>query len=108
MTYIYHNVKLLRVIDGDTVELEVDAGFRLTYRDSFRLARINAPERNKPGGSEAKAHLEKLLNNGISRLQTARRDKYGRWLAEVYFLVDSGEMNASDAMRMDGHAILYV
>lgn len=108
MPYIYHSVKLLRVIDGDTVELEADLGFRLAYKDCFRLARINAPERYKPGGAEAKAHLERLLSGGISRLQTIKKDKYGRWLAEVHVPVDGGVLNVSDAMHRDGHAISYI
>lgn len=108
MIYIYHNVKLLRVVDGDTVELKVNAGFKFSYRDHFRLLRTNAPERYSPGGIESKTYLEALLSGGISRLETVKRDKYGRWLVELYVPVDGGEMNVSDAMRLNGFAVAYM
>ena len=43
-----YTAEVVRVVDGDTVELAVDCGFRLTFKDRFRLAFINAPERDKP------------------------------------------------------------
>lgn len=107
--YVYHNVSVLRVIDGDTVEMSIDAGFRVNYRDSFRLLRINAPERYVEGGLEAKQHLEALLAGGVVLVETVKRDKYGRWLVEIYIPgPETGMLNVSDKMCMDGHAVPYM
>ena len=71
---------VVRVIDGDTVELDVDVGFRSRYRDKFRLAGINAPE----GKTEAGARLSDLLHPGSEVVVTSfKPEKYGRWLADI-------------------------
>jgi len=105
--FVYHNIKSIRVVDGDTVELELDAGFRLTYKDLFRLARINAPEPNQVGGPEASKRLTELLAGGIFKVETKRRDKYGRWVIEIYIPTSGGTLNVSDVMLNEGFAILY-
>jgi micrococcal nuclease len=72
--------KVFRVIDGDTVELDVDTGFRTTYRDRFRLNGINAPE----GKSDASARLSILLYTGREVVVTTYKpEKFGRWLADI-------------------------
>lgn len=76
--YTYH-ATVVRVIDGDTVMLDVSLGFGIWLRDqSFRLAGCNAIERSKPGGKEAKAHLAEVLPAGIAvLLRSIQNDKYG-------------------------------
>jgi len=80
----YQNVTFIRAIDGDTVELEVDLGFKTRYRDNFRLTDVDTPERGREGFSEAtdytRAWCEKYQDSGIE-LHSVKRDKYGRWLA---------------------------
>ena len=107
MSYIYHHVALVRVIDGDSLVLEIDLGNKITWRDSFRLSGIDAPEMSAVGGEEAKAHLEGLLGLGVCRVETFKPDKFGRWLAEIYITVRSGEMSANKLMVLDGHAVPY-
>lgn len=106
--FVYQNVKVVRAVDGDTLELAIDAGFRFTFTDHFRLARINAPEKHKPGGAEAIAHIEMLLAKGIVSVETTKRDKYGRLLIEVSIPAIGGVLNLSDKMRIDGHAVAFM
>jgi endonuclease YncB( thermonuclease family) len=69
---------VVRVIDGDTLELNVDLGFKTWRIGSFRLAGINAREKSQPGGAEAKAHLVQLLPAGKKLLiSSIKVDKYG-------------------------------
>lgn len=78
---------LRRVIDGDTVVLDLDLGFRLwRENESYRLARIDAPElRDEPAGPAARDALAAHLGAAASLMvQTSRADKYGRWLVELY------------------------
>ena len=105
-----------KVLDGDSVWLKVDVGFRLTFRDNFRLVRINAPEtrsrdlEEKARGQVSKARLEELLPVGSSVvIRTAKAGKYGRWLAEIYVDDGYGELvNINDIMVDEGLAVPYM
>lgn len=89
---LYHyRAHLVRVIDGDSVILDIDTGFGVWLRgERCRLAGIDAPEtwRNpEPGGEEATAWLEAELakTDGELIVQTEKSsDKYGRWLVWIY------------------------
>ena len=42
---MYHyKAKAERVIDGDTLDVNIDLGFKITTVQRIRLARINTPE----------------------------------------------------------------
>jgi micrococcal nuclease len=102
-----YQAELVRVIDGDTVVLDIDLGFSLWRRDdSYRLARINAPEMKTAEGPPARTHLVSLLAQSAGPLlvTTTKADKYGRWLAEIY--VNGKNMN--DQMVADGFAVPYM
>ena len=98
MIYIY-KAELVRVVDGDTVDLDIDLGFDTSRKERFRLYGIDAPEMNTPEGKEAKAWLIGVLGPyGAIYVQTiqlstkAKRDKYGRFLAVLYD--DLGDIRA--------------
>lgn len=79
------------VVDGDTVDLDVDLGFHVTIRDRFRLRGINTPERGQPGYQEAKYFVSvAILSLPFVAISTYldRTDKYGRMLAELYYTPD--------------------
>ena len=84
------NATVVRVVDGDTVEMTIDRGM-YDYAGSvehplpIRLFGINAREHNEPGGPEATAHLAAQLPVGTPVvLHTVKPDKYApRWLAIV-------------------------
>lgn len=95
---------LRRIVDGDTVRLDVD----LHIRDLFlmnidcRLARINAPELSTPEGPKATAHLASLLKAVPALLVVPRgNDKYGRLLIDIL----SGDTTVNDLMVRDGFAV---
>lgn len=107
MSYVYRHVKAERVIDGDSLVLSIDLGNKMTWKDSFRLNGIDTPERGKPGSAEATAYLTDLLKVGISRVETFKPDKYGRWLADVYISVFGGELLVNTELVTSGHAKEY-
>lgn len=81
------NAKVERVVDGDTIEVEVDG-----RRESVRLLGIDAPETVSPSkpvqcyGHEASAYLAHLLPAGIGVTlvrDVELRDQYDRLLAYV-------------------------
>jgi micrococcal nuclease len=80
-----YKARVVRWIDGDTVDLNVDLGFRLTMAERFRLDGIDTPERGKAGYDTAKMRAAELAPVGTDVLiQTAKADKYGRWLAAIW------------------------
>jgi micrococcal nuclease len=108
--YRYENVKVLRVLDGDTVELEIDMGNNIRWTDKFRLYGIDTPEvhgSTKAAGDAATEKLKSLLENGILSAETFKPDKYGRWLVRLTVIVDAYPTYVSDAMINAGHARPY-
>ena len=90
MIYIY-KAELIRVVDGDTVDLIIDLGFDTSRRDRFRLYGVDAPEMNTAEGKASKAWLwyalqplEAIYVQTIQLETKAKRDKYGRFLAVLY------------------------
>lgn len=80
-----------RVIDGDTIEVSVDLGFSLVWTTPVRLFGINTPETNSKVAEEramamqAKKWLADAINGKTVRVKTVKpKDKYGRYLAEVW------------------------
>jgi micrococcal nuclease len=90
MIYIY-KASLIRVVDGDTVDLIIDLGFDTLRKERFRLYGIDAPEMNTLAGKAAKAWLwealqplEAIYVQTIQLETKAKRDKYGRFLAVLF------------------------
>lgn len=109
MPYEY-TAQVTKVIDGDTVDLKVDVGFRHHLEDRFRLYGIDAwetrgPER--PRGLTAKAALIGLFEayGPAVMLQTHKdkRGKYGRWLADLW--LPSRGIHVNGWLVAEGHAI---
>jgi micrococcal nuclease len=90
LIYIY-KAELVRVVDGDTVDLIIDLGFDTLRKERFRLYGIDAPEMNTAEGKAAKAWLwealqplEAIYVQTLQHKIKANRDKYGRFLAVLY------------------------
>lgn len=89
MSFFYQNIRSIRVVDGDTVEMEIDTGFHCRYQFPFRLMGINAPEGKN---TEAAQWLRDNLVPSIMTVETHKPDKYGRWLATIY--LDGASVNS--------------
>jgi len=80
-----------RVVDGDTVEANIDLGFGLKYKTKIRFYEYDAPETWRPScnkerelGLRAKTYLINNIERKEVLLRTFKKGKYGRVLAEVY------------------------
>lgn len=102
-----------RVIDGDTVDLTIDLGFRIHHNIRVRLAGINAPETrgpNKEDGNQATDHLRTLIHKGIGDwpilIETEKTGKYGRWIGTLHYYDPNRNhlVNINQAMIKSGHA----
>ena len=98
--YQYKIKKINRVIDGDTVDLDIDLGFGVTLSHRVRLKDVNAAEtrtlnlEEKKKGIEARLWLEKELSRqGEWIIETTKEDKYGRILGTLYLIGDPVTVN---------------
>lgn len=105
----------IAVVDGDTIDLDVDLGFHITIRDRFRLLGINTPERGQPGFAEAKyfvadriMHLQWIT----ARTRLDKTDKYGRMLADIWYSVGgidpAQQRNLNTELLAAGLAVPYM
>lgn len=93
---------VVRVVDGDTITLDLDLGWYLTLRRSCRIVGINAPERNTALGPAATAFLAELLPVGTEVIFTSTKlDKYGRPLGRIAH----GVIDVSEEMIRAGWAV---
>jgi micrococcal nuclease len=98
--------KVVRVVDGDTVHLDIDLGFFTWIRDrSTRIVGINAPELSTLEGKTARDFALKLLPVGTQvQLRSHSLDKFGRILGSIT-LGDGTDFGV--AMVAAGMAVLY-
>jgi micrococcal nuclease len=99
----YYKAKVLKIVDGDTVDLDCDMGMYIHSTQRIRLASINAPEVRgveREAGREAKAFLP-LGSECI--VYTDETGKFGRWIGTIFV----GAMNVNDEMVKNGHATKY-
>ena len=72
-----------RVVDGDTVDLQIDLGFSMTTKQRVRLAHVDTPERGQDGYEQAKSALIDAVQFKTVRVKTTKPSKYGYYLAEI-------------------------
>ena len=112
--FIFNNVKLIRVVDGDTIELEIIVGFGFTFQDKFRLKDIDAPEVNRKAtreaGNRSKLALEQMILEEVDEgegiwIESFKKDSFGRWLCRVYSHRTGDNLN--QRMITEGYAVPY-
>ena len=111
--YQYKIKKVNRVIDGDTIDVDIDLGFWVTVSYRVRLKDIDAAEtrtkdlEEKAEGIKARLWLEKeLAREGEWIIETHREDKYGRILGTLYLVGDPVTVN--ERMLNEGIAKPYI
>lgn len=108
--YEYAIKEVVKVVDGDTIDVLIDLGFDLTKKERIRLAGIDTPEsrtRNleeKKMGLEAKEYLQNKLDNcNDLRVKTEKDGKYGRMLGWIH----GNDENINNIMVTEGYAWEY-
>jgi micrococcal nuclease len=112
-----YRVKIVKVIDGDTVDVDIDLGFGIVLTDErVRIMGIDTPESRtrdkveKKFGLASKARLKSLLGKtGILKTQINKngedmKGKFGRILGD--FVVEDSRM-VTDILVEEGHAVAY-
>jgi micrococcal nuclease len=112
-----YDVTVIKVVDGDTVDVDIDLGFGVTLKDErVRIMGIDTPEsrtRDKVEdlfGEAAKARLKELMKDGGKLITTEDRKgedmkgKFGRILGD--FRVEDGR-KITEILIEEGHAVAY-
>ena len=107
-----YKARLLRVVDGDTYDFEVDMGFYMRCSQRFRLLGVDTPElrrgseKSKQAGRDATEFVKQVLGDAFEyihpsddrdsfagargsefplEITTHKSDSFGRWLVDVRF-----------------------
>ena len=110
--YEYEVKEVVRVVDGDTVDVVFDLGFSLFKKERVRLAGIDTPESRtrdldeKKLGLEAKAKVNfELMNAKKIICKTEKEGKYGRILGWIY--LDEMASSLNEHLIASGYAWEY-
>ncbi len=111
--YEFHIERPEDIIDGDTMDINIDVGFGITIRERIRLYGINTPEMKTLEGKKVRSLIEKLLWRGRASKQyfihtmkknlknqnglmafsdDVKKGKYGRYLGDVYVKESDGDI----------------
>jgi len=112
-----YRAKVLRVIDGDTIDVEIDLGFKMFMHTRVRFSRIDAWEvrgEERVKGLIAKEFVVQTLANMpdthiILRTEKDKQGKYGRYIADILVpqYDENAPMNLNDEMVKEGHATYW-
>ena len=113
--YIYRIKQITKVIDGDTIDADIDLGFDISLTKRIRLAGVDTPESRTSDANEKKYGLEakewlkhKVENAGHILIKTELPDsteKYGRIIGHLF--VNDQETSLNDQMIVEGYAWTY-
>ena len=120
MQHNEYDVTVIKVVDGDTVDVDIDLGFGVCLKDErVRIMGIDTPESRTSDrvedlfGEAAKARLKELMKHGGKLITTEDKSgedmkgKFGRILGD--FKVEyNGEMKrVTEIMETEGHCVPY-
>jgi micrococcal nuclease len=112
----YYVKKVNKIVDGDTIDVDIDLGFDISFSSRVRLAGIDTPESRtsdkmeKALGLESKAYLKHAIDSAKSVIiKTEKLDsseKYGRILGWVF--LDGSDKSINQEMIDKGYAWGYL
>jgi micrococcal nuclease len=112
----YYVKKITKVVDGDTIDVDIDLGFDISFTSRVRLAGIDTPESRtrdlaeKALGLESKEYLKNHLKDAKSIVIKTEKmnstEKFGRILGWLY--VNGETVSVNNMMINDGYAWGYM
>jgi micrococcal nuclease len=113
--YIYRIKSVGKVVDGDTIDADIDLGFDISLTKRVRLAGVDTPEsrttdvEEKKLGLDAKEWLKRRLEFAKDILIKTElpdsTEKYGRIIGNLY--VNGEEVSLNNQMITEGYALSY-
>jgi micrococcal nuclease len=112
----YRVKQVTKIVDGDTIDVDIDLGFSISYSQRLRLAGIDTPESRttdkfeKSLGLESKEYLKSKLKDAkdvvVKTEKPDSSEKYGRILGWIYVNGETKSLN--EQMIEDGYAWGYM
>ena len=104
--------KIVRVVDGDTVDVDIDLGFsHWIHNERIRLFGVDTPEcrtrdaQEKTAGFLAKGFVQDALHvGGTYKLQTKEKGKFGRYLGTIFI---TKKTSVNDSLIKENLAVAY-
>lgn len=98
--------RAIRVVDGDTVLLEIQLGLHVAITQFIRLAHINTPEMKDARGAAARDRMRELLAVEPLTITTTRdrTEKFGRYLGTI---TNGDGQDVGATLLAEGHATAY-
>ena len=113
--YIYRIKQITKVVDGDTIDADIDLGFDISLTKRIRLAGVDTPESRTADANEKKYGLQskewlkyKVENAKDILIKTELPDsteKYGRIIGHLF--INDQETSLNDQMVVEGYAWTY-
>jgi micrococcal nuclease len=113
--YIYRIKAVTKVVDGDTIDADIDLGFDISLTKRIRLAGIDTPEsrttnlKEKALGLESKEWMKKTLAGAKDILIKTElpdsTEKYGRIIGHLF--INGQETSLNNQMIAEGYALAY-
>jgi len=113
--YIYRIKSVGRVVDGDTIDADIDLGFDISLTKRIRLAGIDTPEsrtrdlKEKELGLDAKNWLKHKLHDAYDIIIRTElpdsTEKYGRIIGHLY--INGEDESLNNRMITEGYALPY-
>ena len=113
--YIYRIKSVTKVVDGDTIDADIDLGFDISLTKRIRFAGIDTPEsrttnlKEKAMGLESKEWLKKALEGAkdiiIKTEKPDSTEKYGRIIGHLF--INGQETSLNNQMIDEGYALAY-
>ena len=107
-----YKVSVVKVVDGDTIDVDIDLGFGMTYKKQrVRMLGIDTPESRtrdlveKKFGKASKAHLKSILESSGIQLVSHDKGKFGRILGELF--IGDSSYSINQQMIDEHHAVAY-
>ena len=107
-----YKVSVVKVVDGDTIDVDIDLGFGMTYKKQrVRMLGIDTPESRtrdlveKKFGKASKKHLKDILEQGGIQLVSHDKGKFGRILGELF--IGDSSYSINQQMIDEHHAVAY-
>jgi micrococcal nuclease len=114
--YEYNVKKVTKIVDGDTIDVDIDLGFNISFSQRVRLAGIDTPEsrtkdlREKALGLEVKNKVKVSMESAkkvvIKTELPDSTEKYGRILGWVY--LDGADKSLNEQLIEEGYAWGYM
>ncbi|END1833659.1 thermonuclease family protein [Shigella flexneri] len=85
------------VVDGDTIDIDLDLGFETFAKRRVRLLNVDTPERGQENYKEATDFTKACVEGKKIYVQTYKSDVFGRYLANVWY--EDGQRSLNDDLR---------